>query len=375
MADQYNSFANLMRGVLAKSIVSYRGKVPFMKWVNRDYKDTAKEKGSTIDVPISKAQTVQDATYTSQPRELTTTETEMVQITLDQHKETRFHLTDLEDAQLDEGKVLPDAFEEGIIAHAKNINTYLHKMYKDVYQFTGTAGTTPFATDAKILSAARKILNRNDIPDFPRAHIMDVDADENAVNLGGFQNVNESGTTRTQERGEVGLKMGFMNMWDNQVQEHTRGAAGSSLVNGGSQTGKTLVVDGFSAEPVAGDIFTIAGNTQQYTVVSATALSGTESTLTIEPALAASPADNAAVTFVDDHVANLAFHRDAFTFAQRPLKDKSRAPANIQTLMDRETGLSMRLQIQRPNNVDVWVLDVLFGGKLTRPLGAVRVLG
>lgn len=68
---------------------------------------------------------------------------------------------------------------------------------------------------------------------------------------------------------------------------------GPVLVNGGSQTGTSLVVDGFTANPQVGDTFTISGVGKVYTVQGFTS-----STITITPALASSPADNAPLTFL-----------------------------------------------------------------------------
>tara|TARA_R100001463_G_scaffold31243_1_gene70686 strand:+ start:4595 stop:6778 length:2184 start_codon:yes stop_codon:yes gene_type:complete len=68
-------------------------------------------------------------------------------------------------------------------------------------------------------------------------------------------------------------------------------------VNGASQTGTSLIADGFDVAPSANDTFTIAGDTTVYTVSAATALSGTESTLTISPAITVAPADNAVLSF------------------------------------------------------------------------------
>jgi len=69
------------------------------------------------------------------------------------------------------------------------------------------------------------------------------------------------------------------------------------LVDGASQSGTTLVVDGLDVRPSANDTFTIAGDSTVYTISSATALSSTESTLTLSSALAATPADNAVLSF------------------------------------------------------------------------------
>jgi len=73
---------------------------------------------------------------------------------------------------------------------------------------------------------------------------------------------------------------------------------GTVLVNGASQTGTSLAVDGLTGTPQAGDTFTVAGIEKVYTVTSDATVSSGGSTLAINPALASSPADNAAITFL-----------------------------------------------------------------------------
>lgn len=90
---------------------------------------------------------------------------------------------------------------------------------------------------------------------------------------------------------------------------------GPVLVNGGSQTGTSLIVDGFTSDPQAGDTFSIAGVEKVYTVQSFTG-----STITITPTLASSPADNAVLTFlsVDRSLAGVhRFSRYNFTGTSR----------------------------------------------------------
>jgi len=74
-------------------------------------------------------------------------------------------------------------------------------------------------------------------------------------------------------------------------------AYGTVLVNGGSNSGGNLAVDGLTVAPQAGDIFTVAGLDKVYTVTSAAGGTGGQ-TLAIAPNLASTPADNAAVTFI-----------------------------------------------------------------------------
>jgi hypothetical protein len=73
---------------------------------------------------------------------------------------------------------------------------------------------------------------------------------------------------------------------------------GTSLVQGGSQTGGTLVVDGLTGVPQSGDTFSIAGIQLVYTVTADAVVTAGVATLSISPNLASSPADNAVVTFL-----------------------------------------------------------------------------
>lgn len=75
--------------------------------------------------------------------------------------------------------------------------------------------------------------------------------------------------------------------------------AGTPLVNGASQTGETLNVDGFSAGATArrGDYITLGsgGSARLYKVLSDETAAGGAMTLDLFPRLRESPADNAAV--------------------------------------------------------------------------------
>ena len=76
--------------------------------------------------------------------------------------------------------------------------------------------------------------------------------------------------------------------------------AGTPLVDGASQTGRSLVTDGWNASIAifkAGDFLKIAGNDKCYMVTADVSSDGSgDATIAIEPALVASPADDAAIT-------------------------------------------------------------------------------
>ena len=73
---------------------------------------------------------------------------------------------------------------------------------------------------------------------------------------------------------------------------------GTPLVDGGSQSGTTLVVDGLTSSPVVNETFTIAGNATEYTIQSLINNGSGEYSLTLDKTLSATPSDNAAITFV-----------------------------------------------------------------------------
>jgi hypothetical protein len=72
---------------------------------------------------------------------------------------------------------------------------------------------------------------------------------------------------------------------------------GTVLVNGGSQTGTTLAIDGLTSVPQIGDTFVVAGIEKVYTVLAVPTVTSTAASISIYPALASSPADNAAITW------------------------------------------------------------------------------
>jgi hypothetical protein len=86
---------------------------------------------------------------------------------------------------------------------------------------------------------------------------------------------------------------------------------GTVLVDGGSQTGGTLDVDGLTATPQVGDTFTIAGVDLIYTITAAVTVASGAASITISPNLDSSPADDAAITFLSAHRVSTNKHRFA----------------------------------------------------------------
>jgi len=77
--------------------------------------------------------------------------------------------------------------------------------------------------------------------------------------------------------------------------------AGTPLVNGGSQTGRSVVTDGWNNTTLifkADDFIKFANHDKVYTVIADSTSDGSgNATLSIEPALVTSPAENSAITY------------------------------------------------------------------------------
>jgi hypothetical protein len=69
---------------------------------------------------------------------------------------------------------------------------------------------------------------------------------------------------------------------------------------------------------------------------------------------------------------NLAFHRDAFHFASRPLTSDAAADL-MRSVADPVSGVALRMEMIRQNKQDYIEFDVLYGATSFRPQLAVRI--
>jgi len=279
---------------------------------------------------------------------------------------------------------------------------------KGVYNLVGTAGTTP-ASALVYLQAGQK-LSDFATPIDDRCVIINPAAQAATVNaLTGL--FHSGGKIAAQyEKGAMGKNtLGFDFYMSQNVPTVTCGThAGTPLVNGTVSTegSTTIAVDGLGASQTvkAGEVFTVAGvyavnpetkqtlpDLQQFVVTEdATADGSGAISLTVSPAMYTSasgglqtidafPQDNAAITFQtgsasETHPHNLAFHRDAITFATAPL----RVPRGVEFASRQEMdNVSMRIVSDYDITNDRFLarIDVLWGIKVQRPELACKIMG
>lgn len=307
-----------------------------------------------------------------------------------------------------------------MIALANKIDADGLDEYKNVYSSVSADGSFTVPNSFADLAVASKRLDNMAVPP---SNMGAGPIDRVWVgNPGAFWDMASAQTTLFQQgmvksaftRGKLGNIAGFAFGMDQNTKVHTNGVlTGTPLVNGASQNvtylsskntwTQTLLTDGWtnSLSPitVAGDVFTIAGVNHvnpvskqdsgflQDFVVTADANSGASTgpaTLTISPPIITSgpyqtvsavPADNAAITergaTVTDYVQNMAFHKDAFSLAMRPLEIPDGVSFSARV---NHEGFSIRLikDYDISSDQQKCRLDVLYGWKTIYPELAAR---
>lgn len=370
-------------------------KLNFVGKVNRTYDDRFAQSGAkigdTLRIRKPNQFTVRDgATLSTQD---TTEKSEDLTVSKQKGVDVEFTSNEL---TLDLDDFSDRILEPAMAVLAANIEADAFNMYKAVYNQVDNIGSA--ATFSKLL-AVRKQLTDNLAPLSPRC--LTLNTQDNLDMVDGLKGLFQDSTqiAKQYREGMVGVIGGFGEIYENTViPSHTAGAGAddSYLVNGASQTGSTLTVDGGSSALVEGDVFTISGvnrvhpetkndtgDLQQFVVTAD--YSGGAGDISISPEIitsgayqnvSGSPADNAALsiqgTASTAHDISLGFHRDAFAFVTADLV----MPDGVD-FASRQTydGISMRIVRDYDINNDKFPtrLDVLYGFKAIRPQIACRM--
>lgn len=377
-----NNLEAVIPKILAQGLVALRENSIMGALVNRNFDTDARQRGSTVDVPIpSSMGDAVDVIPNHIPYPAPAISPSMVQVKLDQWKKVEFAMTDKDLLQVMDGFTNLQVLEAAR-SLANSIDKSIMGLYKQIPGIAGTAGQTPFQKETDTYAShrglaaaqeARKVLNRQLAPMADRRIVLDVDAEANATSLPQFISASDSGSVETIREGLIGRKLGFDWYMSQNSLTHVTQAAGTIVTSGSANTigAKTLTVSGATVAPAEGDLFKIAGDPNGYVV-------GKDATLTswpISPPLKTAPAASTAITVVASHVVNMAFHRDSFALAVRPLLDIDPVGNRIESFTDDLSGMTMRLEISREYKQTKFCFDVLYGCAVIRPECACRILG
>ena len=386
-----NTLTQVTPQLLAQGLMALRENAITPQLVNKQYTSLAGERGSTIDIPVPSAIAAgQVAPSYVAPDDAGFAPTK-VSIALDQWYEAPFFLTDKEMLEAMQGTI-PMQASEAVKALANTVDANLLALYVYFYGYAGTlnAGGTahldPFTddngdpTNAAASAEVRKVLNKQLAPLTDRHVIMNPELEAAALNIRAFQDGSYSGDFRAIRDGKLNDKLGFK-WWMNQnVPDHTRGTEdGNTIVNDGGDAlaigDKTVGVDGGTGTILKGDLITFAGDETVY-VATATTVDSSGGNLLIEPGLVADPGDAAAVTVKKGGAQNLVMQRGAIAFATRPLEQHGSDLGVIsRSVVDRISGLTLRLEIVHQHKRTRFSYDILWGSGVVRREFGARLVG
>ncbi|CAB4134007.1 Major capsid protein Gp5 [uncultured Caudovirales phage] len=292
---------------------------------------------------------------------------------------------------------------------ASSVDNDVANAYKGIYQSVGTPGTTP-STSLVLLQANQKL---NEMATPMQNRYATVNPAANAGLVEGMKGLFNPVSTISKQfknglMGEGILGFDEMSMSQSIVQHTT----GSRSATASLTIGSTISTQGASAVAIngdtgsatfkVGDVFTISGvyavnpqtrqstgSLQQFVVTAdATASSGNWSSVSISPAIYTSsnalatvdsfPQSGAVVTVLGSasttYPQNLAYHRDAITFATADLL----LPQGVDMASRQvHNGISLRIVRQYDINNDRMPcrIDVLYGYSTIRAPMAARIWG
>jgi len=273
-----------------------------------------------------------------------------------------------------------DQFAQSFRTLTNEIESDLATLHATMSRAYGTAGTTPFGTAGDFSDAAfaKKILVDNGAPESDNHIVMNTTA--GATIQGKQAQANITGTDSIQRQGILLPLAGLDLRQSAQIVTHTKGTGTGYLVNNASAAiGDTVIpADTGTGTILAGDVVTIAGDTNQYVV--ATALSAGSFTIA-DPGLRVAVANNAAITVVGTAAHNMVFNRSAIELVARApalpvINGQVRdAAVDRMTVVDPRSGLPFDVAVYLGQGKAMIQIAMAWGFKNWKPEHTALLLG
>jgi hypothetical protein len=378
-----NTLTNVLPKLLATGLRALRENAVMSRLVNRSYSGMAAQRGNVINVPIPSAIAVREITAGVTQATNVDSNPTVALVTLDQWYESAFHLSD-NDFVSESGDFRPMQASEAIKSLVNQIDKDIIANHVGLYGAAGTAGTTPFATVITPAIQARTKLNEQLAPMDDRRVVLDPAAEGNALGVSNILQYDQRGDQGGIIRGSIGHKLGmdfYMSQNITQYSVGTAWATGWTVATGGATLGNstiTMINSTATGTVNIGDIFTLAGDSQQYviTAVNSTVTATTNELFTFYPALATTYSSGDAATVVGtDYVPNLVFHRDCFAFASRPLMEIQGLGSAMLSAVDPVSGVALRLELSRQFKQTTFSYDALWGSNVIRRELGAKIFG
>jgi hypothetical protein len=378
-----NTITNVMPKILADGVMALREQAIFAQLVNRALQSDAQKKGNVVNVPIPSAIAARAVTPAVTYAANVDASPTVAIVTLDQWYEAPINLSDSDAASVDPMFLAMQA-SEAIKSLANNVDQYIWGKHTGFFGHVGAAGTTPFQSSLTVAAQAAKQLNIQLAPnDSNRRAVIDPSAELYLKLNSAVLQSEQRGDSQGIIEGTIGRKLGFDWYMDQNVSTFTPGTGwvtgfAVSTTTGVAAASTLHVLNATASGTIKiGDVFTLGSDSKQYVVTANTTVSATVGVdITVYPPLSAAVSLGTTLAVVGAaYTVNLAFHRDAWAFASRPLQSVFQAGNIFQSPTDPISGIALRLELSRQYKQETLSFDVLYGANVIRPQLAVKMLG
>lgn len=268
-------------------------------------------------------------------------------------------------------------FAQAIRTLCNEIEADLAALHVNASRASGTAGTTPFASDLSDPANVRKILSDNGQWTSDMHGVIDTTAGAKMRTLAQLTKTNEAGNDNLLRQGVLLDIHGFSIRESAQVKQAVAvGTSSFSTDATGYAKGATAITVTGTGGLLAGDVITFAGDTNQYVVVNAVAAAGVLQIAApgLQKAL---PASAKVITVVAAATRNMFFARSALQLATRApaLPDGGDSAVDRQIITDPRSGLSFEVAMYAQYRQMQYEISAVWGVACVKSEGVALLLG
>lgn len=374
-----NLIPNLYQGL---DVVS-RELVGFIPSVARNSGAERAAVGESVIVPISNAMQSVDVTPAMNVPEPADFTYDTTSIVINKSKAVPFGLTGEEYKGLNNGMganyFIGENFKQALRTLTNEIESDIAaEVAKSGARAFGSAGTTGFASDLGDAANIRKILDDNGAPASGRSLVIDTTAGVNMRKLTQLTDADKAGTVMTLRQGELLDLFGMSVKESAQVKSFTASTVAGVTLNVAEVGATELTMKaGTSGSLKAGDIITIAGDTNKYVVAEDVTVAASAKLHIAAPGLRVACTDGAAVTVVGTSVRNAAFVDSAVQLVTRASALAGGADAAVDSYMltDPRSGLSFEVRVYQGYRKMRAEVACAWGVKVIKPEHVALLLG
>lgn len=346
--------------------------------INTQFDDKGVARGDEVTVPVAPTRQASDFTPAATSGTGDDATAASVKVKITKSRKVSWHLTGEQQRSLQNGAEDKEWIRQLV---AQGMRTLRNEAELDAVQAikvgasraVGTAGTNPFTSNLDGLVDVRQVLQDNGAPLSDLQLVINSSAGAAARKLGIIQNAYQAGSDAERRSGALLRQFGFNITESAGITTHVKGTGASYVTSGITAAGSrdVALITG-SGTVLAGDVVTMAGDTNKYVVNNGVAAAGTISLG--RPGLRSTIANASALTVGNNYTPNLAFERNAVVGVLRPpiMPDN---PTQQKLLISDDKGMTyLLMQIAQYGQVS-WELHLAWGFQVVQGEHVALLLG